>query len=77
MEDIQLENDILDILSPIEPMWSNEVFRLLHVNKTRYHRIRDKMIKEEWIKAEKKGVTYCLRELILKLLNSMNVIGLR
>jgi len=55
MDDIELENKILEILSPIEPTWSNALFRKLDVNKARYQRIRDKMIDEGWIKAEKKG----------------------
>jgi len=53
MEDIEIENEILRILSPIDPMWSNQLFRELDVNKARYQRIRDKMIEKEWIKAEK------------------------
>jgi len=60
MDDIELENNILELLSPIEPMWSNQLHRKLGVNKARYTRIRDKMIDEGWIKAEKKG-----RELLL------------
>jgi len=64
MEDIEIENNILGILSPIEPTWSNAIYRKLPVNKARYQRIRDKMIKEEWIKAEKKG-----RNLLLTRLN--------
>jgi len=60
MDDIELENDILGILSPINPTWSNAVHRILHVNKARYQRIRDKMIGEGWIHAEKNG-----RELLL------------
>jgi len=55
MEDIEIENEILRKLSPIDPMWSNQLFRKLDVNKARYQRIRDNMIKEEWIKAEKNG----------------------
>ena len=64
MQDHEIENEILIILSPINPMWSNQVFKELHVNKARYHRIRDKMIEEEWINAEKKG-----RNLLLTRLN--------
>ena len=65
MEDYEIGNKILEILSPINPMWSNQVFReLLHVSKARYHRLRDEMIDEKWIKAEKKG-----RELLLTRLN--------
>jgi len=63
MEDIEILNKILEILSPFDPMWSNQVFRELrkfHVSKPRYTRIRNKMIEEGWIKAEKKG-----RELLL------------
>ena len=64
MDDIELENKILEILSPIEPKWSNLVYRELQVNKARYQRIRDKMIDEGWIHAEKKG-----RELLLTRIN--------
>lgn len=64
MDDIELENKILEILSPIEPTWSNALFGQLRVNKARYQRIRDKMIKEDWIKSEKKG-----RNLLLTRLN--------
>ena len=64
MEDYEIENKILNILSPIDPMSSNELFRKLHMNKARYHRIRDKVIDEKWIKAEKKG-----RNLFLTRLN--------
>jgi len=63
MQDYEIENKILEILSPINPKWSNQVFRELrefHVSKARYHRLRDEMIEEKWIKAEKKG-----RELLL------------
>jgi len=58
-----MENKILGILSPTEPTWSNAVFRALRVNKARYHRIRDKMIDEEWVKAEKKGRNLFLTKL--------------
>ena len=64
MEDYQIENEILTILSPIEPIHSNKVFSKLRTDKSRYHEIRDRMIKEEWIKAEKKG-----RNLLLTRLN--------
>ena len=60
MGDIELENNILQILSPIDSMWSNQIFMELHVRKPRFHEIRDKMIDQGWIKAEKKG-----RELLL------------
>jgi len=60
MEDIEFENHILATLSPFDAKWSNKVFRKLGGNKARYHRIRDKMIEEGWIKAERKG-----RELLL------------
>jgi len=53
MEDIEIENEILRILSPITPIWSNQLFRKLDVNKARYQRIRDNMIDEKWIKVEK------------------------
>ncbi len=58
--DSEIENKILEILSTSDPVWSNAVHRKLHVNKVRYQRIRDKMIGEGWIRAEKKG-----RELLL------------
>jgi len=64
MEDIEIENKILYILSPIDTMWSNQVFRKLGINKARFTRIRDKMIDEKWVKAEKKG-----RNLLLTRLN--------
>lgn len=64
MEDIEIENKILEILSPIDPMWSNQLFRKLRVNKERFTEIRDKMMKEQWVKAEKKG-----RNLLLTRLN--------
>ncbi len=63
MEDIEIENEILNILSPIDPKWSNQLFRKLDVNKARYQRIRDKMIEEGWIKAEKKGQKLLLTRL--------------
>ena len=59
-----MENRILEILSPIESTWSNAVFGKLRVNKARYQKIRDRMIQEKWIKAEKKG-----RNLLLTRLN--------
>ena len=64
MDNVELENKILEILSPIEPKWSNLVYSKLRVNKARYQRIRDKMIDEDWIHAEKKG-----RELLLTRIN--------
>jgi len=64
MNDIELENKILELLSPIDSTWSNALYEPLHVNKARYHRIRDKMIGEGWIHAEKKG-----RELLLRRIN--------
>ncbi len=64
MEDYQIENEILTILSPIEPIHSNKVFSKLRTDKSRYHEIRDKMIKEKWIKDERKG-----RNLLLTRLN--------
>jgi len=63
MEDIELENKILEILSPIDPMWSNQLFRKLNVNKARYTRIQKSMIDEKWIKAEKKGRNLLLTRL--------------
>jgi len=64
IDDTELENKILGILSHTEPKWSNQVFKELRVNKARYQRIRDKMRDQDWIKAEKKG-----RELLLTRLN--------
>jgi len=64
IDDTKLENKILGILSHIEPKWSNQVFKELQVNKARYQRIRDKMIEQDWIKAERNG-----RELLLTRLN--------
>jgi len=64
MDDVELENKILGILSHIEPKWSNQVFKELRVNKARYQRIRDKMIEEGWIKSERKG-----REMLLTRIN--------
>jgi len=52
MEDIEIENKILEILSPIDGMWSNQVFGELNVGKERYTEIRNKMIQEKWIKKE-------------------------
>jgi len=64
MDDIELENKILEILSPIDSKWSNLVYSKLRVNKARFHRIRDKMIEHGWIHAEKKG-----RNLLLTRIN--------
>jgi len=64
MDDVELENKILGILSHIEPKWSNLVFKELRVNKARYQRIRDKMIDEGWIKSERIG-----REMLLTRIN--------
>lgn len=59
MNDIEIEDKILEILQVTEEISSNEVHRKLGVNKARYTIIRDKMIKEEWIKlSEKKGRKY-------------------
>ncbi len=55
MNDEELQNQILTNLSPIDPIWSNALWRILHVNKNRFHRIRDMMIKENMIKSEKNG----------------------
>jgi len=69
MEDYEIENKILEILSPFNPKWSNQVFREFSalgkfpVSKGRYHRLRDEMIKQEWIKAEKKGQKLLLTRL--------------
>lgn len=54
MEDLEVENAILSKLSRFDATWSNLVHRKLRVNKANYTRIRDKMIEEGWIKAEKK-----------------------
>ncbi len=64
MDDVELENKILEILSHIEPKWSNQVFKELRVNKARFQRIRDMMIEEDWIHAERKG-----REMLLTRIN--------
>ncbi len=67
MEDYQIENKILEILSPINPKWSNQVFSELKkfpVSKGRYHRLRDELIDKKWIKDERKG-----RNLLLTRLN--------
>ena len=64
MDNVELENKILEILSHIEPKWSNLVFKELRVNKARFQRIRDKMIEEGWIKSERKG-----REMLLTRIN--------
>ena len=64
MDIVELENKILEKLSPIDPKWSNKVYEGLHVNKARYQRIRNKMIAGGWIQAEKKG-----RELLLTRIN--------
>ena len=69
MEDYEIENKILEILSPFNPKWSNQVFREFSalgkfpVSKGRYHRLRDEMIKQEWIKVEKKGQKLLLTRL--------------
>jgi len=55
LKDSEIENKILEILSPSDPVWSNAVFKELHVNKVRFQRIRDRMIDEEWIGAERNG----------------------
>jgi len=62
MNDLEIENAILEMISPINEMHSNQVFRELHVNKSRYNRIRDKMIKENWIRVvERNGRKYLTR----------------
>jgi len=66
MEEHELENYILAILSPIDTKWSNQVHRKLGVNKARYTRIRDKMIEEGWIKAERKGRNLLLTRTIFE-----------
>jgi len=54
MDDRQLKNKILNSLSPINATWSNKLARDLRVNKNKYTKIRNMMIKEGWIQAEKK-----------------------
>ena len=62
MDDIEIENQILEILSPITPMHSNQLFRKLHVNKERFTGIRDNMINQNWIhRVEKNGRIYLTR----------------
>ena len=63
MDDRDLENQILEILSPIEAKGSNSVFGMLRVNKTRYQKVRDRMIEQVWIHAEKKGNVLHLRRM--------------
>lgn len=59
MNDIEIEDKILEILQSTEEISSNQVYRKLGVNKARYTIIRDKMIKEEWIRlSEKNGRKY-------------------
>jgi len=55
MGDIEIENKILQELSPINEIWSNQLFRKLHVNKERFTKIRDKMINQNWIHSEEKN----------------------
>jgi len=64
MNDREIENKILNSLSPIDPTWSNQLSRRLRVNKNKYTKIRNKMIDEGWIKAEKKK-----NRLLLTILN--------
>ncbi len=54
MKDWEAQNHILELLSPSYKMYSNEMFRAFHISKPRFHKIRDEMIEEGWIKAEKK-----------------------
>ena len=62
MGDVSLENKILGIISPIDEMWSNQVFRKLRVSKPRYTETRDKMIDQGWIHSElKNGRMYLKR----------------
>ena len=55
IDNTELESRILGSLSPFDSIWSNALYRKLNVNKARYTKVRDKMIEQELIKAEKKG----------------------
>jgi len=62
MGDIELESEMLGLLSPIDPIWSNALFRKLGGNKARFQKIRDKMIQAGWIRSEvKNGRMYLTR----------------
>lgn len=54
MDDLEIQNAILGKLSRFDATWSNLVHRKLRINKANYTKIRDKMVEEGWIKAEKK-----------------------
>jgi len=54
MNDSEIQNKILSSLSPFDSTWSNHLARVLRVNKNKYTKIRNKMIEEGWIIAEKK-----------------------
>ena len=53
MYDSDLQSKIMSYLSPLTATWSNELHRKLNVNKAHYTKIRNKMIEEGWIKAER------------------------
>ena len=62
MNDVELESEILGLLSPINPIWSNALFRKLGGNKARFQKTRDKMIEAGWIRSEvKNGRMYLTR----------------
>ena len=52
LSDAELENKILELLSYTEPKSSNQLHRETRTNKARFTQIRNKMITNEWIKAE-------------------------
>jgi hypothetical protein len=52
LSDVELENKILELLSHTEPKSSNQLHREIRANKARFTEIRNKMIANEWIKAE-------------------------
>ena len=52
LSDAELENKILELLSYTEPKSSNQLHREIRANKARFTQIRNKMIVNEWIKAE-------------------------
>jgi hypothetical protein len=54
LSDAELENKILELLSYTDPKSSNQLHREIGANKARFTQIRNKMIDNEWIKAENK-----------------------
>jgi len=54
MDEREIQNQILHLLSPSYKMYSNEMFRSLRISKPRFHKIRDYMLEQGWIKSEKK-----------------------